>query len=311
MSSHLTVPAPVTRLGYLGLAASDAEAMASHYTDVVGLVETGRSGDARYLACGPEHHCLVLEPAEAGAHTRIGLELAIALDDAAAALGSAGVEFQRRSDPDPGIAASLVISPFDTGPIHLYERQTAEGPAATLGTRPTKIGHVALGSSANDEVRAFLENVLGFRWSDSVGDHVHFMRCNPVHHSLNLFARPAEDAGLHHFAFEGRDSAHLLAIVDHLSEHRITLDWGVGRHGPGHNMFSYHLDPAGNTVEISVELDLVYDEADPRFEPRPWHRDQPQRPKVWNLSLDAANQWGPLSPALLAELEQASANAGR
>ena len=28
------------------------------------------------------------------------------------------------------------------------------------------------------------------------------------------------------------------------------------------------------------------------FEPRPWHRDQPQRPKVWAKDPSASNLWG-------------------
>jgi hypothetical protein len=28
------------------------------------------------------------------------------------------------------------------------------------------------------------------------------------------------------------------------------------------------------------------------FEPRPWHRDNPQRPKVWAKDPSAANLWG-------------------
>ena len=32
------------------------------------------------------------------------------------------------------------------------------------------------------------------------------------------------------------------------------------------------------------------------FEPRPWHRDYPQRPKTWPKTPDAANLWGPMPP---------------
>ena len=28
------------------------------------------------------------------------------------------------------------------------------------------------------------------------------------------------------------------------------------------------------------------------FEPRPWHRDNPQRPKVWEKDPSASNLWG-------------------
>jgi hypothetical protein len=38
------------------------------------------------------------------------------------------------------------------------------------------------------------------------------------------------------------------------------------------------------------------DEALGYFEPRPWHRDHPQRPKTWPKTPDAANLWGPMPP---------------
>jgi hypothetical protein len=38
------------------------------------------------------------------------------------------------------------------------------------------------------------------------------------------------------------------------------------------------------------------DEALGYFEPRPWHRDNPQRPKVWAKDPSASNLWGPMPP---------------
>jgi hypothetical protein len=50
----------------------------------------------------------------------------------------------------------------------------------------------------------FYQDLLGFRWSDTVGDFFVFPRCNG----------------------------------DHLTKNGYGLHWGPGRHGPGHN--SYH-----------------------------------------------------------------------
>jgi hypothetical protein len=72
--------------------------------------------------------------------------------------------------------------------------------------------------------------------------------------------------------------------------------WGPGRHGIGHNLFAYHQSPAGLITELFAELDQMKDEALGYFEPRPWHRDNPQRPKVWPKDPSAANLWGPMPP---------------
>ena len=280
---------------------SDNDALAAHYTDVLGLQATARSDDATYLTTGPDHHCVVIESSERPGYTRIGMRLGIPVDDAATALGRLGIPFERRTDPDPGIAESLVLSHLDIAPLHLHGAQTLPGVASSLDARPTKLAHVACRSRNAPDVRAFLEDVLGFRWSDSADDAVHFLRCDPNHHSLNLFHSPEQD-GLHHLAFEARDAAHLTMICDHLGAFAIPLYWGPGRHGPGHNLFTYHVDPAGHMVEISTEMDLVFDESDPRFEPRPWHEDLPQRPKVWKITPRVANIWGPLPLDLVQEM---------
>ena len=298
-------PLPVTRLGFLGLAAADRGALEAHYGELLGLAETARSEGATYLTCGPEHHCLVLEHGEDAGYTRIGLQLGVSLDDGAAALDALGVAYERRSDPDPGIAGSLVVSSLDIAPLHLYEAQTLPGVAAVLGPRPTKLAHVACHSGRASETLDFLRDVLGFRWSDSVAGAVHFLRCDPNHHSLNLFDSPGQ-RGLHHLAFEARDAAHLTLICDHLGALGVPLYWGPGRHGPGHNLFTYHRDPAGQIVEISTEMDLVFDERDPQFQPRPWHEDVPQRPKVWQLTPRVANIWGPLPADLEREVAERS-----
>jgi catechol-2,3-dioxygenase len=307
--SSAGVQVPVTRVAFVGLTAPDIPALAAHYRETLGLVQSAQVGDSVYLTTGPEHHCVVLESGDdAEGYTRIGMEIAVSIDEAASSLERLGIAAQRRTDPDPGIAEALVISHLDTAPLYLYERQTLPGVAPTLGPRPTKLAHVACRSGNAVADREFLEEVLGFRWSDSAGNAVHFLRCSPNHHSLNLFDSP-EQSGLHHIAFEARDAAHLVQICDHLGALGVSLYWGPGRHGPGHNLFTYHSDPAGHLVEISTEMDLVFDESDPKFEPRPWHEDLPQRPKNWAMSPRLGNIWGPLPLDLAQEIAERAAAA--
>ena len=66
--------------------------------------------------------------------------------------------------------------------------------------------------------------------------------------------------------------------------------WGPGRHGPGHNVYTYHRNPDDQIVEMFTELDKMLDESLGYFDPRPWHRDRPQAPKVWTMPTDI---WGP------------------
>jgi len=65
------------------------------------------------------------------------------------------------------------------------------------------------------------------------------------------------------------------------------------RHGPGHNIAVYHRNPDDQMTEFFTDLDRMVDEEGGYFEPRPWHKDHPQRPKVWTDFKAARLTWGP------------------
>jgi catechol-2,3-dioxygenase len=146
-----------------------------------------------------------------------------------------------------------------------------------------------------EAVTAFYESALGFRWSDWIGDFFVFLRCNADHHAVN-FLNASRPGQLHHFAFELQDAGHVAEACDTLSAHGIPLIWGPGRHGVGHNLFTYHADPDGNVVELFCDLDRMASEELGYYEPRPWHDELPQRPKRWTPDPTSANLWGPGPP---------------
>ena len=168
-----------------------------------------------------------------------------------------------------------------------------------LGIRPTKLGHIASYVEDLAGAQSFYTDVLGFRWSDTIGDFFTFLRCNADHHAINLM-RSVKKHGLFHVAFEMRDIVHLKDALDHLASRNIRLQWGPGRHGVGHNIFTYHYDPDGNLVELFTEIDIIHDEATGQFQPRPWHEHWPQVPQVWGVGLEAVNKWGPIDPEMMA-----------
>jgi hypothetical protein len=79
-----------------------------------------------------------------------------------------------------------------------------------------------------------------------------------------------------------------------LAKNNIKLTWGPLRHIIGHNIAVYHRNPDGVVIEFFCEMDQMHDEELGFFEPRPWHQDLPQRPKVWGDDTPS-NWWGPMS----------------
>jgi catechol-2,3-dioxygenase len=140
------------------------------------------------------------------------------------------------------------------------------------------------------EIATFYERGLGFRVSDWIEDFFVFLRCGPDHHAVNFIKD--ERNTLHHVAFELKDFAHMQQACDVLGQQHIPLVRGPLRHGPGHNVAIYHANPDGLIVEFFIELDQMKDEELGYFEPKPWHRDFPQRPKTWTRKDGGTVIWG-------------------
>ena len=157
---------------------------------------------------------------------------------------------------------------------------------------PLKFGHIAYQCPDVQGVVKFYCDVLGFRVSDWRSDFFAFLRCSRDHHTVN-FLRNA-DTAIHHIAFEVRDWSDIKRACDLLARSNIQLTWGPIRHIIGHNIAIYHKNPDGVVIELFCDIDQMFDEELGFFEPRPWHQDRPQRPKVWGDDT-RSNWWGPMS----------------
>jgi len=289
----------VSKLGYVGFETPDLDRMVEYYTNVLDFNLVEQSPQGAFLTTGFDHHCVVLTKGGPRARSTVGYEIWETLDEAQRTLTDAGYQVQRRTDIGPGTPDVLVLDePGTDVPLHLISAQEPSGVDGYTPLRPTKLGHVAAFTPALDPMQKFYQDLLGFRWSDTVGDFFVFLRCNADHHAANFMASTKFE-GMHHIAYEMRDPSHLISMLDHLAQHGYRLHWGPGRHGPGHNLFTYHRDPDGNTIELFTQIDLIHDEAKGYWEPRPWHESFPMYPRTWEVDLATVNQWGPVDKASL------------
>lgn len=294
MTTPSQTPVRVSKLGYVGFETPDVERLTEYYTKVLDFVLVDSSPQGAFLTTGADHHCVVVTKGGTKARVAVGYEIWEDLDDAARRLKEAGYETQRRSDIGPGTPDVLVLEEPVTGtPLHLITAQDPSGVDGYTPLRPTKLGHVAAYTAELAPMQAFYQDLMGFRWSDTVGDFFVFLRCNADHHAANFMASTKYE-GMHHVAYEMRDPNHLVSMLDHLAHNRYRLHWGPGRHGPGHNMFTYHRDPDGNVIELFTQIDVIHDEAKGQWEPRPWHEEYPMGPRTWEVDAATVNQWGPI-----------------
>lgn len=271
------------RAGHLALRVPDIEASVAHATQIMGLREVERVDDAVFLTCGSEHHALQLIADDETSVDHMAFELAGAdgLAQLRERLDAEGIAvLDERAEP--GVAEAIR---FASPAGHVYEAyhgmDRLDDRYDASGVRPQLFGHFTTTAEDTAAAREFNERVLGMKTSDVIhtpGGGFVFMRCNALHHSLAI--APGQN-GFHHYAWQVQGIADLGRLGDILDRRDIRFVWGPGRHGPGDNIFTYHLDPAGAVVEHYTDMEVVTDDD---------HRpviDWPDAPRTMNM-------WGPL-----------------
>jgi len=282
----------VSKIAHASYETPDLAQQTEYYTAILGLTLAAQEKDTVYLASTVDHHAVVLRKGAQPQCTRIGFQIASTadLDAFEKQLAGHGIAAERRKDPEPSISDMLVFKDPKGTVMEVFKRgDFSQQKFQSHGIVPHKLGHVTFHVTDVKRITKFYCDVLGFRESDWMGDFFSFLRCGPDHHTINLMQTGSDRH--FHTAFELRDWAHMQQACDFLSLNGYKLLWGPGRHGIGHNLFAYHRAPNGLITETFAELDRMNEELG-YFEPRPWHRDHPQRPKVWAKDPSASNLWG-------------------
>jgi catechol-2,3-dioxygenase len=280
----------VYKLGYAEFNAAKLEQELSYYTDVMGatLVETGGDG-THYLSLGLDHHNIALKAAASPSLGVTGFQLSPGTELKAfeTHLAAHGIQSRRLTDARPGIPALVEIPELGGHNLQFYADMAMPAPGfARTGIVPNRLGHIALMSPEGGKLVDFFTSVMGFHATDWFEDVATFLTCNYDHHVVNILTVPVTK--MHHIAFEMRGAAHQYQASDQLARAELPIIWGPSRHTAGHNFASYHYDQEGFLVELYADMDVFVPEQG-YFEPRPWHEQMPQRPRVWPLA--QLNAW--------------------
>lgn len=176
------------------------------------------------------------------------------------------------------------------------------------------LDHIAIKVRDIEESVEFYRDVLSMEVSDWIGDRVAFLRTpgdaeDSQHHELNItqmsdaelstleergeleldlhdFEKNLPEDGppmlpttgpIYHIAFEVPDYESLKAAKSELTARDHPIYRGIGRHGPGNNLFLYFPDPDGYPIELTADMEDA-----PEVGGRPARR-WPQEPKTWNV----------------------------
>jgi catechol 2,3-dioxygenase-like lactoylglutathione lyase family enzyme len=284
----------ITHLRHVDLAVPDYDKQLEFYTGMWGLKpETTDDGIAFLAAEGsPEQYSVRLRKADEKRLDLISFGAASVgdVDAMAQRLGTADVQLVTEPDKlqTPGGGYGFRFFDNDGRTVEVssdvavrQHRRIEEGESV-----PVKLSHVVFNSPNPEATVAFYDRHLSFALSDTltsphVGEVMWFMRTNKYHHSLAIARCP--HVSLHHASFEMRGIDEYMRGTGRLLRAGVEKVWGPGRHMAGNNTFSYFLDPQGNTVEYTTELECLDEDT--------WH------PSLHDFTDPmVSDQWGTANP---------------
>ena len=250
------------------------DAAIKHYTEVIGLIETGRDDQGRvFLKAWDEHdhHSVILRETD-----RAGMDFMGFRVDSDSTLERLADELAQC-----GLAADLTWLPagdlqytgrrlrftVPTGhSIELYAHKDKLGcatgdvnpdpwPDGLRGMAPGRFDHCLLyGDDLDGTVKLFRE-VLGFTLAEQIVAGPEnmligaFLTCSNKAHDV-AFIRHPEKNKFHHASFSLDNWGEVLRAADIISKREVSLDIGPTRHGITRGETIYFFDPSGNRNEV-------------------------------------------------------------
>ena len=284
----------ITHLRHVDLAVPDYDKQFDFYTTMWGLEPTVTDHNIAFLAAAgsPEHYSVRLRRATEKRLDLIAFGAATPADvDALAArLGADGVrlvgEPGKMETPGGGYGFRFFDNDGRTVEVSAEVEVRAHRRVEAGESVPVKLSHVVINAPDPEATVAFYTKHLQFALSDTLmhprmGEMMWFLRTNRYHHSLAVARGP--HVALHHASFEMRGIDEYLRGTGRLLRAGVEKVWGPGRHLAGNNTFSYFLDPHGNTIEYTTELEQLDEDT--------WH------PHLYDFSdPTVSDQWGTANP---------------
>lgn len=117
--------------------------------------------------------------------------------------------------------------------------------------RPTKLSHVNLNADDYLGTTDLMMNALGIELRDET-KIMRFMGFNLDHHSIVV----GKSGGptLNHISFELPSLEAVMIGTGRMIDAGYPIEWGIGRHGPGNNVFAYYAGPEEFPIEYCSEM---------------------------------------------------------
>jgi catechol 2,3-dioxygenase-like lactoylglutathione lyase family enzyme len=278
--------ASVTGLRSVEFGVANMERSLAFYEDVWQLAPLERDGDAHYFrATGPEHHVVVLRPRDVPGLIRANFAAAdrAAVDGLHDRIVKAGGKplSEPRAIDEPGGGYGFTLRDLEGRELRVLCEVATHRDAGEIHDRPYKLSHLVVNAADTDGSTAFFREALGFRLRDQTAA-MDFLGCNPDHHSVAITRRG--NVSLNHVAFEVPSLDALMRGSARVRRSGFGIEWGVGRHGPGNNIFAYFLDPNELAVEYTTAIEQVDDATYKPRTAKDWKPPIQGNPDYWGFA---------------------------
>ena len=257
---------------HVRLQVPDREAAVDFYETALGLVRIGEDDGWVYFGCGyDENYDLAVAEGDPGVeHTAVRVDDPAVLDTYAERLEAADVPHRRSDGEEPGQDHGLrvglpsgmtleLVSVADKAYKHYYTT-ALEGRG---GLAPLDLNHHNFHSPAVEADARLLVDELDFKVSAVINDWQDgaFLRYGDMHHDIAIFRHaegPTDRASHHHTGFSVSSVDHMVRLLDRLNDYGLDIEFGIGRHFGGDNVFAYFRAPDGHRIELvfgMTELD--------------------------------------------------------
>lgn len=252
---------PINAIVSVDLISPDITAHSAFFRDVWGLEQVEHRGDSAFFSgTGADPYLLALVPGEQPALAAVTYrcESAEALEEVAARAEKAGCTRSPGPAPEtrPGGGVMTDLREPKGSLIRLIHGDRPKDAGQAVMDRAERLSHVNINTQDVDALARFYVDVLGFELTDR-SKIMAFLRCNADHHAVVLAEAPVE--GLNHVAFMVPELEGVMVASGRMRDHGYDIGWGVGRHGPGNNVFAYFVDPVGYVVEHTADVLQVDD----------------------------------------------------
>jgi catechol 2,3-dioxygenase len=290
-------PFNTTRASHSVLSVKDLSKSRAFYVDCLGFTISDENADTLYLRGLAEscHHSLVLKRGAEAQAQRVGLRLFTEED-----LDKAEAWFKQQ-----GLPTQWVEQPYQGRTLHVADPLgTPLEFCATMERKPRLIvsfeHHRGACPQRLDHFQVLVPDVrracefylsMGFRLSEYISpdgtDELLFVFLQRKGNPHDIVFAPGAGPRLHHAAFSLPESYHFFYVCDLAADMGFgeNVEFGPGRHGPGHALFVYMRDPDGHRIEL---FNTHYQTMDIEDEPVRWDASYAAK-RRWQLP--ARRQW--------------------